>query len=120
MEQIVLVKDVIPYIQTWTFIIIVILIGFTYHIWRFGRRHPKTLKADTNAEDARKKSELRRHYRNISMLALSTIFLWIIGMAIIFLKFDSSASTGQSWFLLIFAVFAIAWLLSFIQRRPKK
>lgn len=118
--QDVLLKDVLPYIQMWTGVIIAILIMVIYYFWRFERRHPEIFQPDTTADDKQwlhRKAELRRRYHNKAMMAFVVVFIWMVGLTLIFLGF---APTNQGWFMLIFAVFLILWVLSLMQRESKK
>lgn len=123
MEHTVLVKDVLPYIWVWTVMIAFILLALVYHLWRFGKKYPEIFNSDTTAEDNQskiQKTELRRQYGNKSMLSISIIFVWVIGIVAICCGFDSSVMTRQGWFLLAFAACAILWILSSMRRKPRK
>ncbi|MBO6281957.1 MAG: hypothetical protein J6N49_05460 [Alphaproteobacteria bacterium] len=123
METEVLAKDVLPYIQVWTLAIIFVLLILTYHLWHFGKKYPEIFQEDTSAEDQKirlRKAELRRRYNNKSMLSISVIFIWMIGMVGICFGFESSALTAQGWGILALAVYAVLWVLSMLQRKPKK
>ena len=123
MEQEVLLKDVLPYIWVWTVMIAFILLALAYHLWRLGKKYPEIFNSDTTAENSLskiQKAELQRQYNNKSMLSITIIFVWMIGIVAICCGFDSSAMTKQGWFLLIFAICAILWILSLLQRKPRK
>lgn len=118
-----LVKDVLSYIQIWTGMVIIFLLGIITHLWRFKRRHPEISEPDTTADDKQwlhHKNELRRQYYNKSMLSVSVVFVWIIGIVIICFDFDYSAISNQGWFLLGFAVIVILWVLSMTQQKKQK
>ena len=115
-----MVQDVIPYIQVWTGVIIAILIMMLYHFRRFEKQHPEIFQPDITADDKQwlyQKAELRRRYHNKTMMAFAVVFIWMAGMVLICLGF---APTNQGWFMLIFAMFLILWVLSLMQRHPKK
>ena len=122
MKQEVLLSNVLPYIQVWTLTIIWILLVLTYRIWRFGKQHPEIFQQDTAIRDKQKllqKAELQRQYHNKSMLAISIIFVWIIGMVMICFGFERS-SQPQGWYLQALSVCTILWILSLLQRKLKK
>ncbi|MBR1605542.1 MAG: hypothetical protein IJ660_05505 [Alphaproteobacteria bacterium] len=121
MKQEVLLSNVLPYIQVWTLTIISILLVLTYRIWRFGKQHPEIFQQNTAIRDKQKllqKAELQRQYHNKSMLAISVIFVWIIGMAVICFGFERALLLIQGWFLLVFAACCILWVVSLIKRKP--
>ena len=122
MTQEILFKDILPYLQLWTGIVILILLISAYRIWRFGKQHPEIFQPDTTAEskDLRiRKAELRKLYNNKSMMSISVIFVWIIGVVLICYVFDFSAMDARGWFLLLFAVFAVLWVISSLQQKSK-
>ena len=122
MKQEVLLSNILPYIQVWTLTIISILLVLTYRIWRFGKQHHEIFQQNTAIRDKQKllqKAELQRQYHNKSMLAISIIFVWIIGMVVICFGFEKSSLPTQGWFLLVFAVCCILWVVSLIKRKPK-
>ncbi|MBR1648016.1 MAG: hypothetical protein IJ689_00265 [Alphaproteobacteria bacterium] len=111
MEQEVLLEDVLPYIQLWTLAVAAVLLVMSYRLWHFSKQHPEIFKADKTNDDKRaslEKADLRRRYNNESMLSLSVIFIWVIGMVLI--CFNFSSPTPQGWFLLVFAVCAVLWV----------
>lgn len=123
MEQEVLFKDVQLYIVGWTIFILFVLLVLTYRIQRFGKKHPEIFQPDNTREDKQKllqKAEWRRQYHNQTMVAISTMFVWMIGIIVICLHFDSSTATGRSYFLLVFTALAGVWILSQIKRKQKK
>lgn len=123
MGQEVLLKDVLPYMWYWTFVIALILLIQAYRLWRFGKKHPEIFQPDTTAEDKRllfQKAEWRRCYQNQSMLSLSIAFVWIIGIVIISIGFDNASPHNQGWFLVGLSFFMILWVLSLIKRKPKE
>lgn len=123
MEQEVLLKDVLPYIWVWTVAIACILSVFAYRIWRFGKKYPEIFKPDTTSEDKQlriQKAELRRQYNNKSMVSISIIFVWMIGIVVICLRIESKAPTSQGWFILSLAVLGILLILTSFIRKPKK
>ena len=122
MEKEVLLKDILPYIEVWTWTIILIMSVLVYQIWRFQKQHPEIFQSDTTAEDKRwlkEKAEMRRQYHNQAILSFSVVFVWMIGMVVICF-FAGSVSTTQGWFIVVFAVCAILWVLSLVQHKPKK
>ena len=123
MEQEVLLKDVLTYICVWTLAIACILLVLAYCLWQFGKKHPEIFQQDTAIRDKQKllqKAELQRQYHNKSMLSISIIFVWIIGMILICFGFERSSLPTQGWFLLVFSVCCILWVLSLIKRKHGK
>ena len=123
MKQDVLLRDVFPYIEIWTLLIAAILAALAYHIGCFGKKYPEIFRPDTTAEDKRlllQKEELRRQYNNKSMMSFSVIFVWMIGMFLICFGFNGFASTMQGAFIFVFSVCILLWIVSLIQRKPKK
>lgn len=122
MEQEVLLTDVLPYIWGWTLGIALIILMQAYRLWRFGKKYPEIFKQETTIKDKQlcsQKNELQRQYHNQSMISISVIFVWIIGMVLICFSFDGNALTNQGWFILILAICIILWILSMIKRKPK-
>ena len=120
MEQEILFKDVLPYIEIWTFAIVFLISALTYSIWRIGKKHPEIFKPDTTAENKQtllQREDLRRQYNNKCMLSVSFVFVWMIGIAAICLCFDKSELTTQGWFILLFAAVAILWIWSITNKQ---
>ena len=120
MKQEVLLSNVLPYIEIWTFAIIAVLSVLTYRIWRFGKQHPEIFQRDTAIRDKQKllqKAELQRQYHNKSMLSISIIFVWIMGMVVICFGFEGTLLPTQGWFLLAFALCCLLWVLFLIKRK---
>lgn len=123
MEPDVLLRDVLPYIWAWTLTIAFVLLILAYWLWRFGKQHPEIFQPYTTSADnqmRRQKAELQRQYNNKSMLSISVIFIWMIGMVVICFGFDGLQQTFQGWFIVVFAVLIIIWIVSMIQRKPKE
>jgi len=121
MEQDVLLKDVLPYIEVWTGIAIVVLLISAYKLWNFSRKHPEIFQADKTSDtpaQRSEKAELRRQYNNKLVLYLSFIFVWVIGMVAICFGFNSFQLTFQEWSLLTLSVLIIIWILSMLKRKP--
>ena len=115
--------DVRPYIMIWTYVIIVFLLAMLCYFWRFKKQNPEVFQPDTTADEKQwlqHKNELRRQYYNKSMLSISVVFVWMIGIVIICFDFDYSAISNQGWFLLGFAIIAILWVLSMTQQKKQK
>lgn len=114
-----LVKDVLPYIQIWTGMVIIFLLGIITHLWRFKRRHPEVFEPDTTADDKlwlSQKAELRRQYNNKVMFGFVVVFLWAAGMILI----CSARPTAYTWSVLAVIILALFLPLSGINRRPRK
>lgn len=121
MEQDILLKDVLPYIWAWTLTIAFVLLVLAYRLWCFGKQHPEIFQPDATSADkqmCRQKAELRRQYHNQSMISISFIFIWVIGMIAICFGFNGFQLTFQGWFVVGFAVLIIIWMLSMIQCKP--
>ena len=121
MEQI-LFLDVLPYIGVWTFANAFVLALLTYYFWRFGKKHPEIFQPDRKGEDQRQllqKESLRQEYHNKSLIALSIIFVWMIGLVTIFFVFDPSTISIQEWFVLVVAICAVLLILSNMQGKSK-
>ena len=119
MEEL-LVKDVLPYIQIWTGMVIVFLLWLSGNLWRFKRHHPEISEPDTTADDKRlllQKAELRRQYNNKVMFSFVVVFLWAAGMILIC---TGARPTAYTWSVLVVIVLAMFLPLSGINRRPKK
>ena len=115
--------DVRPYIMIWTYVIVVFLLAMLCYFWRFKKQNPEVFQPDTTADEKQwlqHKNELRRQYYNKSMLSISVVFVWMIGIVIICFDFDYSAISNQGWFLLGFAIIAILWVLSMTQQKKQK
>lgn len=114
-----LVKDVLPYIQIWTGMVIVFLLWLSGNLWRFKRRHPEISEPDTTADDKlwlSQKAELRRRYNNKVMFGFVVVFLWAAGMILI----CSARPTAYTWSVLAVIILALFLPLSGINRRPRK
>ncbi len=123
MKTEIMFADVRPYIMIWTYLIVAFLLVMLCYFWRFKKQHPEVFQPDTTADDKQwlhHKNELRRQYYNQSMLSISVVFVWMIGMVVICFGFDGSAITNQGWLLLCFAFVAILWVLSMMQQKIKK
>ena len=123
METEIMFADVRPYIMIWTYLIVAFLLAMLCYFWRFKKQHPEVFQPDTTADDKQwlhHKNELRRQYYNKSMLSVSVVFVWIIGIVVICFDFDYSAISNQGWFLLGFAVIVILWVLSMTQQKKQK
>lgn len=123
MKTEIMFADVRPYIMIWTYLIVAFLLAMLCYFWRFKKQHPEVFQPDTTADDKQKiaqKNELRRQYYNKSILSVSVVFVWIIGIVIICFDFDYSAISNQGWFLLGFAVIVILWVLSMTQQKKQK
>ena len=99
------------------------LLTMIVYFRRFQKQHPEIFQPDTTADDKQwlhHKNELRRQYYNKSMLSISVVLVWMIGMVVICFGFDASAITNQGWFLLGFAVIVILWVLSMTQHKKQK
>ena len=118
--QEILLKDVLPYIQMWTGVIIAVLIMVIYYFWRFERQHPEIFQPDTTADDKQwlyQKAELRRQYHNKTMMSFVIVFVWMLGMVLICLGFSP---TQSGWFMLFFIGLIILWVVSLMQHKSKK
>ena len=121
MKTEIMFADVRPYIMIWTGFVIMFLLTMIVYFRHFQKQHPEVFQPDTTADDKQwlhHKNELRRQYYNKSMLSVSVVFVWIIGIVII--CFDYSAISNQGWFLLGFAVIVILWVLSMTQQKKQK
>ena len=95
-----LVKDVLPYIQIWTGMVIVFLLWLSGNLWRFKRRHPEISEPDTTEV----------------MFGFIVVFLWAAGMILI----CSARPTAYTWSVLAVIILALFLPLSGINRRPRK
>lgn len=123
MKTEIMFADVRPYIMIWTGFVIMFLLTMIVYFRHFQKQHPEVFQPDTTADDKQRiaqKNELRRQYHNQSMLSISVVFVWMIGVVVICFGFDGSAITNQGWFLLGFAVIVILWVLSMMQQKIKK
>jgi len=80
MKQDLLVRDILPYIEMWTGVIMIVIMIFIYHIWKTGKKHPEMFQPDLNSDTLKQrqqKNEFRRQCNNKSMLALSMLFVWV-------------------------------------------
>ena len=123
MKTEIMFADVRPYIMIWTGFVIMFLLTMIVYFRHFQKQHPEIFQPDTTADNKQRiaqKNELRRQYHNQSMLSISVVFVWIIGIVVICFDFDYSAISNQGWFLLGFAVIVILWVLSMTQQKKQK
>lgn len=117
MKQDILLKDVLPCIQIWTFFIASVLLLLLYWLLRFKKEHPDIFQPDTTADNhqtLRQKAELRRQYNNKSILAVSISLAWICGIA---LACNYFVPTIQNFFIFGFIVLVILWIFSLLQHK---
>ena len=123
MKTEIMFADVRPYIMIWTGFVIMFLLTMIVYFRHFQKQDPEIFQPDTTADNKQRiaqKNELRRQYHNQSMLSISVVFVWIIGIVVICFDFDYSAISNQGWFLLGFAVIVILWVLSMTQQKKQK
>ncbi len=116
----ILFKDVVPYMQIWSSIILVVLIVLTYQIWRFSKKYPQIFMRDTTADSKQhlqEKAELRRIYHNKTMSFFVFVFVWMLGMFAICYGF---APDNRSLYVSAIAFMFLLLVVSMMQRKPKK
>ena len=116
MEQEVLFKDVVPYLQLWSGSIVFVLLVMLYYLSRFRAQHPEIFQPDRLGGTKRylsQKNELRRWYYNTSVLSIALMFVWAIGVMVICYGFSRER---LFLFMIIFLVIIILWVASFVKR----
>jgi len=113
-----LVKDVLPYIEVWTAVMIFVWMAWFYHTRRFIKKHPEIYEADTKKANKKKlmeREELQRQYDNKALLLPAIWLIWTAGVAAVVVP------RKQVWCLLAISLvlFSVLLIVGW-KRKPKK